>query len=140
MATPREGLAARALRAVFFAIGLFSVPVLASDMSSLAPRAIAWAEQQSARVALSGSKLTPEQAALARSVGVQHPERVRIEVVEQFPLPQQADVKGALRNGVSREEIREVLLQVGIYCGIPAAMDSFRVAREALNEADAAKP
>jgi 4-carboxymuconolactone decarboxylase len=47
-------------------------------------------------------------------------------------------VGGALRNGVSREEIREVLLQVGIYCGIPAAVDSFRVAREALNEADAA--
>jgi len=45
-------------------------------------------------------------------------------------------VAGALRNGVTREEIREVLLQVGIYCGIPAAMDSFRVAREALTEAD----
>ena len=106
MATQREGLAARALRAVFFAIGLFSVPVLASDMSSLAPRAIAWAEQQSARVALSGSKLTPEQVALARSVGVQHPERVRIEVVEQFPLPQQADVKAAaMRIGLARPSI-----------------------------------
>jgi 4-carboxymuconolactone decarboxylase len=45
-------------------------------------------------------------------------------------------VKGALRNGVSREEIREILLQVGIYCGVPAAVDSFRVAREALVEFD----
>lgn len=43
-------------------------------------------------------------------------------------------VKGAIRNGLTREEIREVLLQVAIYCGIPAGVDSFRVAREALNE------
>jgi 4-carboxymuconolactone decarboxylase len=56
------------------------------------------------------------------------------------PHELKAHVKGALRNGVTRDEIREVLLQVGIYCGIPAAMDSFRVAREALTEADAAKP
>lgn len=48
-------------------------------------------------------------------------------------------VKGALRNGVSREEIREVLLQVGIYCGVPAAVDSFRVAREAFTEFDQGK-
>jgi 4-carboxymuconolactone decarboxylase len=48
-------------------------------------------------------------------------------------------VKGALRNGLTREEIREVLLQVGIYCGVPAAVDSFRVAREALAEFDQGK-
>src|SRR6185369_14044824 len=48
------------------------------------------------------------------------------------PHELKAHVKGALRNGVTRDEIREVLLQVGIYCGIPAAMDSFRIAREAL--------
>jgi 4-carboxymuconolactone decarboxylase len=45
-------------------------------------------------------------------------------------------VGGALRNGVSRDEIREVLLQVAIYCGVPAAVDSFRVAREAFAEWD----
>jgi 4-carboxymuconolactone decarboxylase len=43
-------------------------------------------------------------------------------------------VKGALRNGVSKEEIREVLLQVAIYCGVPAAVDSFRIAKEAFAE------
>ena len=48
-------------------------------------------------------------------------------------------VKGALRNGLTKEEIREVLLQVGIYCGVPAAVDSFRVAREALNEYEQGK-
>jgi 4-carboxymuconolactone decarboxylase len=48
-------------------------------------------------------------------------------------------VKGALRNGLKREEIMEVLLQVGIYAGIPAAVDSFRIAREAFAELEADK-
>jgi 4-carboxymuconolactone decarboxylase len=43
-------------------------------------------------------------------------------------------VKGALRNGLTRDEIREVFLQVAIYCGVPAAVDSFRIAREAFAE------
>ncbi len=47
-------------------------------------------------------------------------------------------VLGALRNGVSREEIREVLLQVAIYGGVPAAIDAFRVAKEVLAAEDAA--
>src|SRR5258708_1305594 len=40
-------------------------------------------------------------------------------------------VKGALKNGLSREEIMEVLLQAAIYWGVPAAVDAFRTAREA---------
>ena len=48
-------------------------------------------------------------------------------------------VKGAIRNGVTRDEIREILMQVAIYAGVPAGVDSFRVAREALNEFDAGK-
>ncbi|MFM8676670.1 MAG: carboxymuconolactone decarboxylase family protein [Burkholderiaceae bacterium] len=43
-------------------------------------------------------------------------------------------IKGAIRNGVSRDEIREILLQTAIYCGVPAAIDSVRLAREALAE------
>ena len=43
-------------------------------------------------------------------------------------------IRGALRNGVTPDEIREVLLQVGIYVGVPAAVDSFRIAREVLAE------
>lgn len=45
-------------------------------------------------------------------------------------------VKGALKNGVTKAEIREVLLQVAIYCGIPAGVDSFRTAQEAFNEVE----
>ena len=48
-----------------------------------------------------------------------------------------AHIRGALNNGLSREEIREVLLQVGIYGGIPATVDSFRIANEAFTEIDA---
>ena len=49
-----------------------------------------------------------------------------------------AHLKGALTNGVSRDEIREVLLQVAIYCGIPAGVDAFRVAKETFAELDKA--
>ena len=45
-------------------------------------------------------------------------------------------VKGAIRNGATKDEIREVLLQVAIYAGVPAAVDSFRIAKEALSELD----
>ena len=48
-------------------------------------------------------------------------------------------IGGALRNGVTRAEIREVLLQVAIYCGIPAGVDSFRIAKEAFADFDKAQ-
>ena len=43
-------------------------------------------------------------------------------------------IKGALNNGVTKEEIKEVFLQVAIYCGVPAGVDSFRIAREVFQE------
>jgi 4-carboxymuconolactone decarboxylase len=45
-------------------------------------------------------------------------------------------IKAALTNGVTRDEIREIFLQVAIYAGVPAAVDSFRIAREAFAELD----
>lgn len=48
-------------------------------------------------------------------------------------------VRAALNNGLTREAIREALLQVAVYCGVPAGMDSFRLAQEVFNEIDAAK-
>jgi 4-carboxymuconolactone decarboxylase len=47
-------------------------------------------------------------------------------------------VRAALTNGVTREEISEVFLQVAVYCGIPAGIDSVRIAREAFAEIDTA--
>jgi 4-carboxymuconolactone decarboxylase len=43
-------------------------------------------------------------------------------------------VRGAINNGLTKEEIQEVFLQVAIYCGVPASVDSFRVARETFKE------
>ncbi len=43
-------------------------------------------------------------------------------------------VRGAINNGLTKEEIAEVFLQAAIYCGVPAAMDSFRVAKEVFKD------
>jgi 4-carboxymuconolactone decarboxylase len=43
-------------------------------------------------------------------------------------------VRGAINNGLTKDEIREVFLQAAIYCGVPAAIDSFRSAREVFKE------
>jgi len=42
--------------------------------------------------------------------------------------------RGALRNGLSLDELKEVLLQIAVYCGIPAGVESFRVARSVIAE------
>jgi 4-carboxymuconolactone decarboxylase len=43
-------------------------------------------------------------------------------------------LRGAINNGVTQDEIKEVFLQAAVYCGAPAAVDSFRVAREVFKE------
>ncbi len=48
-------------------------------------------------------------------------------------------IKSAFTNGVTRDEIKEVLLQVACYAGVPAGIDGFRLAREAFAEMEAAK-
>lgn len=47
-------------------------------------------------------------------------------------------VRGALNNGLSREEINEALLQVTIYCGVPAGVEAVRNAKAVFDEIDAA--
>lgn len=46
-------------------------------------------------------------------------------------------IRGALNNGCTKEEIREVLLQTAFYSGVPAAVDSFRVMREVFAQREA---
>jgi 4-carboxymuconolactone decarboxylase len=46
-------------------------------------------------------------------------------------------VRGALNNGVTVDEIKEVLIHATIYCGIPAGLDAFKAANEVLKEAGA---
>ena len=47
-------------------------------------------------------------------------------------------LRGALRNGCTKDAVMEVLLQAAIYCGVPAAIDSFRIAKEVFQEAEKA--
>jgi 4-carboxymuconolactone decarboxylase len=57
---------------------------------------------------------------------------VALNRLEEFQL----HVRGALNNGVTREEIKEVLLQTAIYCGVPAANSAFRAAEAVFNAID----
>ncbi|WP_101842611.1 4-carboxymuconolactone decarboxylase [Halobacillus sp. Marseille-P3879] len=43
-------------------------------------------------------------------------------------------VRGAINNGLTKEDIQEVFLQAAIYCGVPAAIDSFRTAQQVFDE------
>ena len=45
-----------------------------------------------------------------------------------------AHVRGAVNNGASKEEIQEVLLQTAVYCGMPAGLESFRVAEKVFDD------
>jgi hypothetical protein len=60
---------------------------LRTALPQLLPLAIAWAEEQSQHVALVGQGLSPSGLALARAVGVVHPELIRVKLVDQLPLP-----------------------------------------------------
>jgi 3-oxoadipate enol-lactonase/4-carboxymuconolactone decarboxylase len=49
-------------------------------------------------------------------------------------------LRGALRNGVSVEEIKETLLHSAVYCGVPAANTAFRIAQQTFAESDGDTP
>lgn len=70
--------------------------------------------------------------------GLSHKERsmINLAMLSALNRPHElkVHVKGALRNGLTKEQISEVLLQVVIYCGVPAGVDSFRIAKEAITE------
>jgi len=61
---------------------------------------------------------------LAMTVALNRPDELRMHL------------RAALNNGVTREEIREVLLQTAIYCGVPAANSAFHLAREVFAQLD----
>lgn len=53
------------------------------------------------------------------------------------PAELRLHLRGALRNGVTRDEVREIFLQTAVYCGAPAALDAFKLARQVFAEIDA---
>ncbi|MEN4920940.1 carboxymuconolactone decarboxylase family protein [Achromobacter spanius] len=52
------------------------------------------------------------------------------------PNEMKAHVRGAINNGWTREELREAFLQIAAYCGVPTAIDSFKIAQEVFTELD----
>jgi 4-carboxymuconolactone decarboxylase len=60
---------------------------------------------------------------------------VALNRTEEFRM----HVRAALNNGVTRDEIKEVLLQAAVYCGVPAANAAFHAAEEVFNEIDGEK-
>ena len=68
---------------------------LSSELPRLVPRVIQWAQVQSGQALQAGVALTPAQAALARRVGVREPERIRLLVVEEIPLPDEPSLQAA---------------------------------------------
>ena len=46
--------------------------------------------------------------------------------------------RGAIQNGVTREELKAALLQISVYCGMPTGVECFRIARKVLAEQDSA--
>lgn len=74
---------------------------LAQELPRLLPKAVAWAEVESARFLQSGKSLDASQCALARAAGVRHPERVRVARVDSIPRP-------------GDPQLREAAAQVGL--------------------------
>ena len=60
--------------------------------------------------------------------------RRRIQHITASICPWELHCNGAINNGVSAAEIRAIIHVVGIYCGVPQALECFRVARKVLSE------
>ena len=73
--------------------------------------------------------------------GLERRERSLMTVVMLIALNRPHELRlhlrGALNNGLTRDELREALLHAAVYCGMPAAVDAFRAAREVFAELDA---
>ena len=65
------------------------------SISSLLPKAIDWARQECNRVSKEGEPLVPDWMDIARQVGVSHPERIRIALVDHMPIPDDQEVRDA---------------------------------------------
>ena len=68
------------------------------------------------------------------SLGVKSLAMIAMMAAANRPAELRVHLKGALKNGCSPEEIREILLLVALYCGIPAANDAHKAAVEVLRE------
>ncbi|HBA39008.1 MAG TPA: hypothetical protein DCZ05_04500 [Deltaproteobacteria bacterium] len=89
---------------------------LQAALPLLLPRAVAWAEEQQGNILALGFPLSPEQVAVARGVGVAHPENIRIKLVDALPLPQDRELAAAaLQAGLLGPTMTGLTLFYGIF-------------------------
>ena len=89
---------------------------LAAALPGLLPNAIAWAEEHEADALRVGAALSVDEVALARSVGVKHPELVRVCVVADLPLPDDPELRGvALQAGLLEQDMVGLALGYAVF-------------------------
>lgn len=99
---------------------------LAAILPVLAPQAIEWAQRQESKILTSGAALEKENLALARRVGVKHPERIRLSLVPEIPFPTDPSLSDAARRiGLLGPNAVGLTLGYGIY--IRSGFNSARV-------------
>ena len=59
---------------------------------------------------------------------------VAMTIALNRPHELEIHLRGAIRNGLTRDELKELMLHTAVYCGAPAALDAFRVARKVFAE------
>jgi hypothetical protein len=89
---------------------------LEAQLPLLAPRAVTWAQGMAEKAAHAGVPLSPALEALARRAGVREPERIRIVVLDEIPLPQEPLLKAAaLKVGLSSSDAAGMTLGFAVF-------------------------
>jgi hypothetical protein len=89
---------------------------LRSALPLLIPKAIAWAEAQSSYIRKIGQPLNNDLLSVARSVGVMHPEHIRVTLVPQLPLPEDPELQqAAIATGLIGPNMIGMTFGYGIY-------------------------
>jgi hypothetical protein len=89
---------------------------LATELPKLLPQAIEWVESRREEILSNGKPLTAAGVRVARSVGVQEPERIRVKLVESLPLPDDQILQDvAVQAGLLGPDMAGVTFGYGIY-------------------------
>jgi hypothetical protein len=99
---------------------------LQSALPLLMPKALAWAQAQASAVAMSGASLSDIAQGVARSVGVLHPELIRVSLVDAIPVPTDPDLQAAaVQTGLMGPNIAGLTLGYAVF--IRHGQDTWRL-------------
>lgn len=104
---------------------------LKTELSRLLPKAVDWAEKHQRDILATGIALSPEELQIARAVGVQRSEDIRIKVVDQLPLPEDPELAAAaVQLGLLGPDMSGLTLFHGIFICHRALGDRNLIAHE----------